>query len=261
MEQHHQATIDRLTETFHDDPRYIALIIGGSVAKGLARPDSDVDFILVAAQEVMSKATRPDELFYFDQEIAAYDGGYVDGKIYDLPFLRELAEHGSEVARSAFIGAWVAFSRDDEIYELVKRIPVYSEAERDAKIKTFYGQLFIVNWFISEAEKRNNKYLLYHATSELVLYGSRLILAYNRILYPYHKWMLNAVSQAKDKPERFEERINELLENPCKETAQAFVDCINDFHDWGVSTDESVIHFMREREWNWRGRRTPLEDW
>jgi predicted nucleotidyltransferase len=103
MEQHHQATIDRLTETFHDDPRYIALIIGGSVAKGLARPDSDVDFILVAAQEVMSKATRPDELYYFDQEIAAYDGGYVDGKIYDLPFLRELAEHGSEVARSAFI--------------------------------------------------------------------------------------------------------------------------------------------------------------
>jgi len=36
--------IDRLADEYRDDPRFIALIIGGSVAKGFARPDSDVEF-------------------------------------------------------------------------------------------------------------------------------------------------------------------------------------------------------------------------
>lgn len=31
---HHQQAIDRLVEAYRDDPDYLGLIIGGSVAKG-----------------------------------------------------------------------------------------------------------------------------------------------------------------------------------------------------------------------------------
>ena len=40
---HHQRAIDRLADAYRDDPNFRALIIGGSIAKGCARPDSDVD--------------------------------------------------------------------------------------------------------------------------------------------------------------------------------------------------------------------------
>ena len=48
---HHQRGIDRLTDAYRADPRFLALIIGGSVAKGFARHDSDVDFLIVATDE------------------------------------------------------------------------------------------------------------------------------------------------------------------------------------------------------------------
>jgi hypothetical protein len=41
MLAHHQETIDRLTAHFQPDPAFLALIIGGSVVKELARPDAD----------------------------------------------------------------------------------------------------------------------------------------------------------------------------------------------------------------------------
>ncbi len=51
----HQRAIDRLSAAYSDDPRFLALIIGGSVAKGFARPDSDVDFMIVATDEVFER--------------------------------------------------------------------------------------------------------------------------------------------------------------------------------------------------------------
>jgi hypothetical protein len=44
---------------------------------------------------------------------------------------------------------------------------------------------------MGEALKRNAAYLTAHVVAGLVLFGSRLILARNRILYPYHKWLMN----------------------------------------------------------------------
>ena len=46
--QQHKRVIQRLVEQFKDDPRFPALIISGSVAKGRARKDSDIDIVLVA---------------------------------------------------------------------------------------------------------------------------------------------------------------------------------------------------------------------
>jgi predicted nucleotidyltransferase len=50
IRDHHQRAIDRLTEAYQDDPDFPAVIIGGSVAKGFARADSDVDFLIVATR-------------------------------------------------------------------------------------------------------------------------------------------------------------------------------------------------------------------
>ncbi|MEO0579370.1 MAG: nucleotidyltransferase domain-containing protein, partial [Pseudomonadota bacterium] len=87
IREHHQRAINRLVDTYQDDSRFRAIIIGGSVAKGLARDDSDVDFMIVATDEEFQKRLATRDLFINRRDLCVYDGGYVDGKIISLPFL------------------------------------------------------------------------------------------------------------------------------------------------------------------------------
>jgi hypothetical protein len=261
MLAHHQQTIDRLSAHFQSDPTALALIIGGSVAKDLCRADSDVDFMLVVSDEDFARRTQANAFHFFSRDFTDYPDGYVDGKIIDRAFLREAADHGSEPARAAFDSAFITFSRDPEIVDLLQRIPVYPEAEHRAKIQSFYAQVQAFQWFVSEAEKRNDPYLMMHAVSNLVLFSGRMILAYNRILYPYHKWFMTALRRAPHKPADLIERIDTLLAEPSKAHADALCDSVLTFTDW-ETTDIWPVQFMRDSEWNWRyGCRPPLADW
>jgi hypothetical protein len=261
MYPHHQQTIQRLTEHFQGDPNFIALIIGGSIVKGWALEYSDVDFMLVAADEAYARRVAHRDYFFFSREFCDYADGYVDGKVIDLGFLREVAEHGSEPARAAFVNAYTTFSRNPEIEMLLPRIPVYPEAEREEKLRTFYSQVWLLNWFVGEAEKRNNTYLMMRSVADLVLFGGRLILAHNHILYPYHKWFMHVLEQAPDKPDNFMELTQALLNQPTATAAKAFTETLTQFQDWGITFPEVVIQFMEDREWTWRGQKSPIHDW
>jgi len=68
----------------------------------------------------------------------------------------------------------------------------------------------------------------------MVFYAGRLIVAHNRILYPWRKRLMHEVARAPDKPRAFMELAERLLARPDAETAAAFWDCTASFHDWGV---------------------------
>lgn len=261
MEAHHLRVIERLKEKFQNDPRYPALIVGGSLVKGWGGVNSDVDIMLVASDEEYARCVAEQDLWYFDREICDYPGGYVDGKVLDMQFLKDVAQKGSEPARAAFTNVFLAYSHIPGLDELLKQIPVYQEAEREAKMKAFYSQVQMLNWFVGEAEKRNSLYLMTHVTSEMVFYSARLLLAYNRILYPYHKWLMRALEGAPEKPENFLELAENLLKHGSVANAQALWECIKNFRDWNIPYAEGLINFMQESEWNWRDGRAPLQDW
>ena len=262
MLPHHQQTIDRLTAHFQADPAYVALIIGGSVVKGLARPDSDVDFMLVATPAEYARCIQQNAFQYFSRDFTDYEGGYVDGKVIDLAFLQDAADHGSEPARSAFNHAIVAFTHDPQITDLITRIPVYPEHNHIAKIKAFYAQLQAFQWFVGEAEKRGDAYLMTHAVAQLVLFGGRMILAHNRILYPYHKWFMTILRQAPDKPKNLMMLIDDLLAQPSKVRGDAFCESVLNFTEWPIPEEGWPVRFMHDSEWTWRnGKLPPVADW
>lgn len=261
MEEHHRRTIERLSKHSEGDPRFLALIIGGSVAKGRERSDSDIDFVLVATDDEFERRKATRDYFYLAKDLADYEGGYVDGKVVDLRFLRDAADHGSEPARWAFTGAFVAFSHLPGIERLIESIPVYQEQDREEKISAFVGQVRVLSWYVGEAEKRQDRYLLARTTTDMAFYACRLILAHNRVLYPYHKWLMYEVERAPDKPPEFVEIVNRLLAEPCTRHAEALRDCVVGFRDWGVSYEEGINRFMEYSEWNWRHGRPPLQDW
>lgn len=261
IKPHHQRAIERLTEAYQNDPCFEALIIGGSVMKGYARDDSDVDFLLVATDEEYARRAASRDLLIYRTDLSDYEGGYVDGKIINRSFLQEVADRGNEPSRAAFLGASLAFSRLPSIKALLEQITNYPESDRDRRIKTFYCLAFMGNWLMNEANRYDNRYGIIRAASQLSLFSSRLILAHNRILFPYHKWLMKAVEAAAEKPTDFLDRLHELLDQPSPKTAGQLFACVQNFQDWGVTDIEAYTWFMTEVEWSWRDGTTPMEDW
>jgi len=261
IRDHHQRTIDRLADAYRDDPRFRGLIIGGSVAKGCAREDSDVDFLIIATDEDFKRRRAERDLFINRTDLSDYDGGFVDGKIINLAFLKDLAEKGNEPSRAAFEGAFVAYSHVSDLDAMLQRIPVYPEAGHNERIRAFYSMAFMQHWFIHEAERHGNRYTLTRAASQLALFTGRLILAHNRRLFPYHKWLPRALESVPEKPNDLMACFNDLLNDPCGDRATALFERVRDFQDWGVSDLEAYTWFMTDVEWSWMSGRTPVEDW
>lgn len=262
MEEHHKRAIQHLVDIFIADPRYQACIIAGSLAQGRGKPSSDIDVLLVASDEEYAYRQSIDNFAYFNFEVCDYPGGYIDGKIINRQFLLDAADHGSEPTRAAYVGAYPAYSHIPDLKEILARIPVYPEHEREAKMRSFFAQVLLQgNYFVSEAEKRNDPYLMMHTASDLVLFGGRLILAYNHVLFPCHKSLMETLNKVDNKPDNFLELAEKVLHEPNVHNAVTFRDCITSFRDWGLSYEEAVTQYFYDIEWNWRRGKAPVEDW
>lgn len=261
IRDHHRRAIDRLTDAYRDDPEFLGLIIGGSVAKDYARADSDVDFMMVARDEDFARRLAARDLFINRTDLCDYDGGYVDGKIVDIAYLEQVAENGNEPSRAAFNGAFLAFSHEPRLDKLLSRIPVYQDDGHSERIATFYKMAFIQHWLVHEASRHDNRYTLLRGASQLALFAGRLILAHNKILYPYHKWLHRALEDAPDKPADFMQKFDALVNDPDADSANALFETVRDFQGWGVTDLDAYTWFMTDVEWAWRSGTPPLEDW
>lgn len=261
IREHHKKAITYLVNRIQQDSDYLAVIIAGSVAKGIAREDSDIDCYLVVKDEIFQERKQRDQLFYYAEDGCEYKGGYYDGKIINYDFLRVAAEKGSEPTRASFEGAFVAFSRIPNLSVLVSRIPVYPEDRRERNFTDFFAQVELYGgYFADRALALNNAYLLSHAVSQVALFAGRLILTYNRILFPCHKSMMGTLEMAPEKPESYMELQDVMLTKPNKETISTFVGCVRSFHDWGITPYESVSRFIVNNEWNWLDGEPPISD-
>ncbi|MHA2399787.1 MAG: nucleotidyltransferase domain-containing protein [Promethearchaeota archaeon] len=250
MRPHHKLAIEKLVESIKQDERFLALIIGGSVAKGMEREDSDIDVTLVATDEEFEKRKKRSMYLYYETKFCDYPGGYIDGKVVNLEFVKTVAERGSETARDAFRESWIAYSKIPELEDLLKRIPVFQKEEKEEKIAKFLAQFETANWMITEAERRNDEYLLTRAVTDLILFGGRLILEHNEILYPFHKLFMQTLEKAPDKPENLMRLINTLLKKKNSENAKTLFDAIKGFKKWH-SSEFWAIRFLIDSEWAW----------
>lgn len=216
--------------------------------------------MLVFSDAAAAARIEQDQLTVFDDTLADYEGGYLDGKVIALGFIDEVASHGSEPARWAFEDAFVAFSRVEGLEARIAAAASYPEHERDEKLRDFVSHVMLMEWFMREAEKRRDRYLAAFAASRLALYAGRAVLALNRMLYPYHKWFLWQLERAPEKPACLLAQIDALLAGPSGETAGKLASNITAFVGIEMPMSEAVTRFTRRSEWNWRDGRPPLED-
>lgn len=259
MHEHHRQSIQRACQHFSGDPEVRALLLGGSIAHGFAASTSDIDVMIVVSDRDYAERLRDGRLQFFDPTMCTYDGGYVDGKYLGESFLTKVAESGSDPARFAFLDAQVLFSRIDGLDETLRAIVRYPVAEKADRIQRFYAQFETWHWYAHEGLKLNNRYLLGVAVNKMVLFGGRLILAHNEVLYPYHKWLLRVLERAADKPPDLLARIAALCDDPCEENIRSFHDTVVQFRAWECNVVWPT-QFMLDSELTWLDGKSPIDD-
>jgi hypothetical protein len=260
MKPHHQRAIDKLRATYEPDANCLALIIVGSVAAGNASDSSDVDHIVVVTDEEFTRRVANETAHYWNRDFCDYPGGYVEGKFVNRRFIEEAAVRGSEPARAQFVGAKVVFSKFAGLDALLRQIPVYPEKEREGKIRSFYAQMKVLRDYLQYGEQKGDRYIVLRAAAGIALFGGRLILAHNRILYPYHKWFMREVRNAPDKPVDLIALFDAFLAAPTTAACDKFCGCLVDFMQLQRYDTGFISRFVIDTEWDWFLGRGAVED-
>jgi len=261
MHKHHEEAIENLIAFYKGKPGIIAVILGGSVAKGLERIDSDIDAVIVVTDEKYGELAWEGRLCEGPADGCNYDGGYYDVKFVTKGFLAAVGSHGSEPARNAFVKARVLFSYDAEIYDIVPRLGVYPKHEKDERMKSFFSAFAMHQGYYWDCAK-NNPYLKIRTVSEIILYGYRLLLLHNETLFPCQRNLVETVAELADKPVGIVEKGNRFISVMTQEAKDDFAQSITDFFKFPETMwHGSVARFVDDNEQWWYKNRPNIAEW
>lgn len=207
---HHREAVKELISIFREKEGVIALVFGGSVAKHMEREDSDIDAMVIVTEEFYERKRKVNCIAEcISMGDCAYPGGYFDVKYMTKDYIRDAAEKGSEPTRNSFIGSHVLFSADEEVTELVRRIPVFQKQEFEEKMLSFFSNLQLnYNYFWKAC--RPEGYMKLKVASEIVYSLYRMVLQENEILFPCNRRLEQFVKLAPDQPEHLVEYCEEF---------------------------------------------------
>lgn len=163
MLKHHEESIQNLVSYYKDGEGVIAVILDGSIVHGNARPDSDIDAVIVVTEEEYEKRKGENRLAEVVTGHCTYEGGYFDVKFKSKKVLELAAERASEPTRNAYLGAVTVYTKDDDIPGLVERISAYPEGEIPAKVRCFNGNLQLNCGYFLACVKEDNAYMRAHS--------------------------------------------------------------------------------------------------
>jgi hypothetical protein len=262
--QHHDAAIARFVATARLDPDMLAVVVDGSVASGLERPDSDVDLVLIVTDEAFGRALDAGRLSWVDDGAAyggiGYDHGYYDIKVATVGYLELAAERGDDPVRAAFLHAKVAWSRVDGIEQRIARISAVPDEQWEQRMASQMAQVRLHGgYFLDQARQLSNQYLLQHAVVHLVGAGGRALLALNHRLFQGNKYLERLVSELDRRPAGYEAVAVEVLRDPNRATANAYMALLEEFYDWPLARESSLSKFVLDNELAWLFGTVPPE--
>lgn len=261
MEKHHADTIGNLVAEFEKDRSIRALILGGSLAHGFAKPDSDVDVAIILDPAAFKQRQQEGRLHYNNRTLCTYSG-YIDGKYMDEEFLRLVARRGSDPARYAFKDGRILFSRLDGLEQLLAEIVRYPVEKKQERINRFAAQLLAWRWYYTEGVRQQNQYIIMLALQKLILFGCRLVLTANELLFPYHKWLLRVTQSAPRQPAGLQASLAQLQTNHSWPLVERYCLDLLAF----VNLDPDAVnatwptHFMKDTELRWMTEEASIDD-
>ena len=260
MRKHHLDSIEKLKEYFLPMDGMIAIVLDGSVVKGNAREDSDIDAVIVVTEEKYQELEKVNRLAEVITGYCTYEGGYFDIKYKTKAMLEEAALHASEPTRNAYVKAKVIYSTDEEIAGIVEKISAYPEHELQDKIACFNANLQLNRDYFMACVKPENRYMRAHIAQEIVYSVYRLILAENRVLFPCNRRLEEAVKGCPHRPDNIIELGNAFLSDITKDTCEKFVTTFWEQSTLPLTEDISLncSQYVKYYEDWWMRQRSPF---
>lgn len=262
MYEHHEKSINNLINYFKDDIEVIAIILGGSIAKGIERPDSDVDAIVVVSEEKYNLLNKNNQLSECISGHCTYEHGYFDIKYCTEKYLISVMENGSEPSRNAFKSSRCLYSKNIKIEEWINKIPLFQKQEKQEKLLSFYSS-FTLNHVYFWGASSNDIYLRTRTATDIVLFGFRILLQESEVLFPCHKGLMKSVTDLKNKPEDVINKATTLLTTLSDESKDDFVNSILNFIGYKPPKDfsETLTRFIIDNELWWYKDRPVIAEW
>lgn len=260
---HHREAVKELISIFREKEGVIALVFGGSVAKHMEREDSDIDAMVIVTEEFYERKRKVNCIAEcISMGDCAYPGGYFDVKYMTKDYIRDAAEKGSEPTRNSFIGSHVLFSADEEVTELVRRIPVFQKQEFEEKMLSFFSNLQLnYNYFWKTC--RPEGYMKLKVASEIVYSLYRMVLQENEILFPCNRRLEQFVKLAPDQPEHLVEYCEEFCRTLEDDPLDKALEAWKAWTHYQYPTDSAVCQsrYCDDFEQWWRIPRPLVSEW
>lgn len=262
MYKHHEESLAIMRQSFEERPEVIALIFGGSVAKGNERPDSDLDAMVVIEDAAYEERVRTRTAVETISGLCTYEGGYFDVKYMTKNYLITAADRASEPTRNAFVGSRVIFSRDPEIEGIVKRIPVFQKREREEKMLSFYAD-FSLNYHYFLQSCKPDGYMRLHAVGEVIYSLYRMILQERGVLFPCNRRLEETVAKLSPEAEELTRLGRTFAKTQAMEDGERFVACLQGLTSWRPPEDyaEVLTAYTRDFEQWWMTPRPNINEW
>lgn len=260
---HHREAVKELISIFREKEGVIALVFGGSVAKHMEREDSDIDAMVIVTEEFYERKRKVNCIAEcISMGDCAYPGGYFDVKYMTKDYIRDAAEKGSEPTRNSFIGSHVLFSADEEVTELVRRIPVFQKQEFEEKMLSFFSNLQLnYNYFWKAC--RPEGYMKLKVAYEIVYSLYRMVLQENEILFPCNRRLEQFVKLAPDQPEHLVEYCEEFCRTLEDDPLDKALEAWKAWTHYQYPTDSAVCQsrYCDDFEQWWRVPRPLVSEW
>lgn len=261
MYKHHEESIEKMKKYF-EEMGAVALILGGSVTKGKARPDSDLDGMVILTDEDYVEREKRGATTEVVEGHCTYEGGYFDVKYMTKRYLAELACKGSEPARNGFTGARLLFTHDPDIERMIADIPIFQTKEKDEKMLSFYSD-FWLNYYYFLKSCSIDGYMRMRTIAEIIYDLYRMVLQEQEILFDCNRLLESQVEAISADTARLVSYARVLEETQSEEDADRFVEFFLEMTAYEPPTDMSVIFTTYSKdfqEW-WREYRPNMNEW
>lgn len=261
MYKHHELSIKNMEKYFREH-NAIALLLVGSVAKETEREDSDLDGIVILSEEKYAEKEKNYTTTETIDGLCTYEGGYFDIKYMTKQYLKDLAEKGSEPARNGFAKAKIIFCNDAEIEDILPRIPLFQNKEKEEKLLSFYSNFWLnYHYFLKSCSI--DGYMKIHTISEIIYSIYRMILQENEILFDCNRQLeqqVESISENTDELVRLGRKLEISQNIP---DADSFVDKFIEITTYVPPKDIAVVltRYSKDfQEW-WREPRPNIKEW
>lgn len=262
MYKHHEESLERLIKYFSDREEVIAVIFGGSVAKGCERPDSDLDAMIVVTDEAYRRRVESNATAETIWGHCTYEGGYFDVKYMTKAFLEDAAKRGSEPARNAFLKSRVLFTKDADILQIVDRIAVFQKQEKGEKMLSFYAD-FWLNYYYFLKSCPVDGYMKLHAVNEVIYSIYRMILQENEILFPCNRRLEEYVERISGETAHLTALGRAAAKTQEMAEVDAFVNYFLQITSYEIpeNTENVLSRYTADFEQWWREPRPNINEW